>query len=34
MKYQLVIQNITKSYENLNANDDISHNIKPARIHG
>ena len=32
MKYQLEIQNITKSYGNLKANDDISLNIKPASI--
>ena len=33
MKYQLEIQNITKSYGDLKANDDISLNIKPASIH-
>ena len=33
MKYQLEIQNITKSYGDLKANDDISFNIKPASIH-
>ena len=33
MKYQLEIQNITKSYGDLKANDDISLSIKPATIH-
>ena len=33
MKYQLEIQNITKSYGDLKANDDISLSIKPASIH-
>jgi len=33
MKYQLELQNITKSYGDLKANDDISLNIKPASIH-
>ena len=33
MKYQLEIQNITKSYGDLKANDDISFNIKPSGIH-
>ena len=33
MKYQLEIQNITKSYGDLKANDNISLNIKPASIH-
>jgi simple sugar transport system ATP-binding protein len=33
MKYQLEIQNITKSYGDLKANDEISLNIKPASIH-
>jgi len=29
MKYQLEINNITKSYGDLKANDDVSLNIKP-----
>ena len=33
MKYQLEINNITKSYGDLKANDDVSLNIKPASIH-
>ncbi len=33
MKYQLEINNITKSYGDLKANDDISLNIKPSSIH-
>jgi len=33
VKNQLEIQNITKSYGDLKANDDISFNIKPASIH-
>jgi simple sugar transport system ATP-binding protein len=33
MKYQLELQNITKSYGDLKANDDISLSIKPASIH-
>ena len=33
MNYQLEINNITKSYGDLKANDDISLNIKPSSIH-
>ena len=33
MKYQLELQNITKSYGDLKANDDISLSIEPASIH-
>ena len=33
MKYQLEINNITKSYGDLKANDDVSLNIKPSSIH-
>ena len=33
MKYQLELQNITKSYGDLKANNDISLSIEPASIH-
>jgi simple sugar transport system ATP-binding protein len=33
MNYQLQINNITKSYGDLKANDDVSLNIKPSSIH-
>ena len=33
MKYQLELQNITKSYGDLKANNDVSLSIKPASIH-
>ena len=33
MKYQLELQNITKCYGDLKANNDVSLNIKPASIH-
>ena len=33
MNYQLEINNITKSYGDLKANDDVSLNIKPSSIH-
>ena len=33
MKYQLEISNITKSYGDLKANDDVSLSIKSSSIH-